>query len=95
VASLWRREEPARIGTLIELAPDKGTTLKSPDATLHAVVVQGRPALRIPGEPAASLEPGSYFTSSGGAAHALSCPADSACVLYVSMNGGELALDAP
>lgn len=102
ISELWRAADDApRSGTLVKLPAGKASLLRSSTthqspATLHAVVIQGRPEHRAAGKPEVTrLEPGSYFSSKGSAAHAVSCPAEAGCMIYVRMEGGDLELGAP
>lgn len=88
VAFLWgdpqALDEPA--GRLVKLAGGSSAMLRGSDVTLHAVVIGGQ--VQLPrGSEQATLEPGSYLTSTGAANHGLSCEGTDDCVLYVRTIG--------
>lgn len=89
VAYLWgdpEGDEPH--GTMLELPADFRGMLRSRGSAMRVVVIQGRPSLRLPGQAeVTSLEPGSFFRSTGTAMHHLAAGGDAGCVLYVRMAG--------
>ncbi len=89
VAFLWGSNQDGHLnGTLVKLPAGFSGTITGHGATFRAVVIQGSPELQVPGKPdAMSLEPGSYFASTGGATHQVSCEAGGECVIYIRAEG--------
>ena len=89
VAFLWGDPRDGELnGTLVRLPAGFNGAIRSRGASFRAVVIEGRPSLRTPGEADLRvLEPGSYVGSTGAASHQLRCEAGEPCVLYVRMDG--------
>ncbi len=89
MAFLWGNPKEDQLnGTLVRLPAGFTGTMRSHGAALRAVVIQGRPKHRVPGETGArTLGPGSYFSSTGESAHRLSCEAAEGCIVYVRTTG--------
>jgi len=87
VTFLWGNPaDSAASGALIELSSGFTGSIRDLGGRLRSVVVRG--AMRFHGSGAeTTLEPGSYFTSTGGTAHRLSCVATEPCILYVRSEG--------
>ena len=85
VAFLWGHPEKGKLnGTLVKIPAGFTGTIRSRGSTFRAVVIQGRPTHRVPGETdATTLEPGSYFSSTGAAAHQVSSGVGADCIIYV------------
>jgi hypothetical protein len=88
-AILWgspQKDQPS--GTLVRIPAGFAGAIRSQGSTFRAVVIQGRPRHRAPGETRAqTMEPGSYFSSKGEAAHHVSSEAGEDCIIYVRTEG--------
>jgi hypothetical protein len=97
VALLWGNpldDQPS--GTLVKLPAGFSGMLRNHGASIRAVVIQGQPKHRAPGETDdQTLEPGSYFSSEGASAHLVSSEAGEECVLYVRTEGKLDVVPAP
>lgn len=89
VAFLWGSPRDDQWnGTFVELPAGFTGEVRSHGGSLRAVVIQGRPRYRAPGaSEARTLDPGSYFGSTGEARHQLSCGTTERCVVYVRAQG--------
>ncbi len=89
LAYLWGKPQDGEMnGTFVKLPSGLTASLGVSGSTFGAVVIRGRPILRAAGRPDAKIaEPGSYFSSTGKAAHQLACQAGEDCILYVRMEG--------
>lgn len=89
LAFLWGDPgDDAPSGSLVELPAGFSGVLRCHGASVRAVVIQGRPTHRRPGErEARHLEPGSYFGSTGESAHLVSCGPGEGCIIYVRAEG--------
>lgn len=89
VAFLWGKpqgDQPS--GTLIKLPAGFTGSLRSHGTTIRVVVIEGRATHHSSGaSEVKSLEPGSYFGSTGKASHQLTIDVKEACVLYVRSEG--------
>ena len=89
IAFLWgnpQDDQPS--GALIKLPARFTGKIRNHRSTFRAVVIQGRPNHRAPGQTTTrTLEPGSYFSSSGDSAHQISTQADGECIIYVRTEG--------
>lgn len=80
-------------GVLIRLPAGFEGGLEAADTPLRAVVIEGAVDHEAPGLTAtATLDPGSYFTSTGQVDHRLTCSGASPCVIYLRARG-ELRLE--
>lgn len=62
--------------------------MRSHGSSFRAVVIQGRPKLRVPGETdVKTIEPGSYFSSKGESVHQVSSEAGEQCIIYLRTEG--------
>ncbi len=89
VAVLWGNPQDNQpSGTLVKLPTGFNGMMRSHSSTFHAVVIQGRPKHRVQDETdVKTIEPGSYFSSKGEAAHQVSCEAGEDCIIYVRTEG--------
>jgi hypothetical protein len=89
VARLWGDPLDAQpSGTLLKLPAGSSGVVRSHGTSLQAVVIEGRPSLRVPGETdGVTLEPGSFFSSKGESVHRLSTEAEGESVVYVRVQG--------
>ncbi|GAB5469714.1 MAG: DUF4437 domain-containing protein [Rhodospirillales bacterium] len=90
VAFLWGSPEDGRKnGSFLKLPVGFSGNLRGNSAWLRVVLIAGRAAHRLAGAAASAvdLDPGSYFGSSGGAVHEISCTTGFACILYLSTEG--------
>ena len=89
VAFLWGNPQDDQLnGILVKLPAGFTGKIRSHGSTFHAVVIQGRPKHRVPGETnVKTMEPGSYFSSKGESEHQVSCEAGKECIIYVRMEG--------
>ena len=89
VAFLWDKPQKNQLnGTLIRLPSGFTGKIRSHGSTFRAVVIQGRPNCQVQGETnVKTMEPGSYFSSKGKAAHQVSCEAEEECIIYVRSKG--------
>jgi hypothetical protein len=89
VALLWGNPLDAQpSGSLVKLPAGFSGVMRSHGSSFRAVVIQGRPEHRVPGETEAkTLEPGSYFSSKGESVHQISSKPGEDCILYVRMEG--------
>ncbi|GJM22835.1 MAG: hypothetical protein DHS20C15_27500 [Planctomycetota bacterium] len=90
IAFLWGSPGAGQLsGALLKLPAGFTGELRSNDATLRAVVIQGRPRHATAGaRDPQDLEPGSYFVSTGDAVHELESGEGGECILYVRAEGG-------
>ncbi len=73
---------------LVKLPPGFEGAVRSNGSTLHAVVILGRSQHQVPDETdVKTLDPGSYFGSTGEVAHQVSCEAGEDCIIYVRTEG--------
>ncbi|MGJ8564584.1 MAG: DUF4437 domain-containing protein [Alphaproteobacteria bacterium] len=96
VAFLWGNTNEGELsGTLLKLPAGYEGDLKSLRSDLRVVVIQGQVGRQESGEESfQTLEPGSYFASTGKAEHHITCQSDQACTLYLRTKGKYLiALD--
>lgn len=89
IAFLWGNPQGDQLnGTLIKLPTGFIGKIRSHGSTFRAVVIQGRPKHRVPGETDfRTMEPGSYFSSKGESVHQVSCEVGEDCLLYVRITG--------
>ncbi|NEQ35837.1 MAG: DUF4437 domain-containing protein [Okeania sp. SIO3I5] len=89
VAFLWGKPQDGELnGTLVKLPAGFTGNIGSHGLTFRAVVIQGRPKYRVPGETDVKImEPGSYFGSNGESMHQVSCEVGEECIIYVRMEG--------
>ena len=86
MAYLWGDlEDGESNGTFLKLSPGVEGTLHSQGKVFRGVVITGR--LDYQDSESKTLEPGSYFGSSGVSSHQLSCGPDEECVVYIRTNG--------
>ena len=85
MAFLWGKPQQDQLsGTFVKLPAGFDGFIRSERATLRAVLIQGRLHLHgAAASPLRSLEPGSYFGSTGSATLALSCDPAQDCILYL------------
>ncbi|GJL51609.1 MAG: hypothetical protein NPIRA01_28360 [Nitrospirales bacterium] len=86
---LWGMPQDDQLsGSLVKLPVGFSGKIRSRGSTFRAVVIQGRPQYRMPGETdVRTLAPGSYFGSTGKSVHQVSCEAGEECIVYVRMKG--------
>ena len=89
MAFLWgSSQDDQKNGTFLKLPPEYSGTLRGDGSSLRAVLVQGDLAHQTEnGSGENTLDPGSYFGSTGAVAHQISCDAGDACILYLSAEG--------
>ncbi len=89
VAFLWGNLQDDQLnGTLVKLPAGFAGKIRSYGSTFRAVVIQGQPQYRVPGETdVKTMEPGSYFSSKGDSVHQISSEAGEGCIIYVRMEG--------
>ncbi len=89
MAFLWKGpQDSAPNGSFLKLQPGFRGTLRSAGGSLRAVVIQGRLDHRRSGDATGQgLGPGSYFGSSHGGEHDLTCAGEAECLVYVSADG--------
>jgi len=89
VAFLWGNPHGDQLnGTLVKLPAGFTGELRSHGSTLHAVVIQGRPKHRAPGDTGVqAMEPGTCFSSKGESVHHVSSEPESECIIYVRTEG--------
>ncbi len=86
MAYLWGSLEDGRSnGTFIKLQPGFEGAIHSKASTFRAVVIEGRPQLQQ--EDTHTLEPGSYFGSSGDAVHPIASDPTQETVIYIRTDG--------
>lgn len=94
IAFLWGTPQDGQLsGTLIKLPAGFTGKIRSQGATLRAVVVQGRP--KHQGANVTTLEPGSYFSSTGKSEHPVSCQSGADCIIYARTEGRFDIIPAP
>lgn len=87
VAFLWGHPQDGQLsGTLIKLPPGYSGVIRHHGSTFRAVVIQGSVELQGSRD-TDTLTPGSAFSSSGAAAHHVSCDSEEACIIYVRADG--------
>ena len=70
---------------MIKLESGFSGSLRDEGDQLLAVVIQGNPGYKLPGDDKTlALEPGTFFGSRKGGAHDLTCEDKAGCVLYVT-----------
>lgn len=86
MAFLW--EDQDMTGNLIKIPAGFEGYIHSEGAEFHAVVIEGELDYKMPksGE-IKSLDPGSYFTSTGLSKHSLSANKEKEAVIYIRTNG--------
>lgn len=85
IAYLWGSLDSGRDnGTFIKLPVGFSGQIKSTGATFRAVVIKGQ--LQYQGSEIKTLQPGSYFGSSGEAAHQISTHGNGETIVYVRSN---------
>ena len=73
---------------LVKLPAGFTGSVRSDGSVLHVVVIQGRPKHEVADQSdAKTLDPGSYFGSTGEVAHQVSCGTEEECFLYVRTEG--------
>ncbi|MDY7020480.1 MAG: DUF4437 domain-containing protein, partial [Cyanobacteriota bacterium] len=89
VAFLWGSPEDDQLnGTLVKMPAGFTGKIGSHGSTFRAVVIQGRSNHQLLGETdIKTLEPGSYFGSTGEAVHQVSSEATEESIIYVRTNG--------
>ena len=89
MAFLWGKpQDGQKNGTFLKLPAGFSGELRGNEATLRAVIVQGHIGHRLSGDASAkTLEPGSYFGSTGNTAHQIACETEEGCILYMSTEG--------
>jgi hypothetical protein len=88
IAFLWGGTQQGQLnGTLIKLPAGFDGELRSPGFNFRAVVIMGLPQYHLSETAQKTLEPGSYFSSDGAAAHRVSSSATKESVLYVRTDG--------
>ena len=89
VAFLWANPQDDQLnGTLVKLPAGFTGKIRSHGSTFRAIVIQGRPQYRVPGETdVKTLVPGSYFGSKGKSVHQVSCEAGEEGIIYVRTDG--------
>ncbi len=89
VAFLWGKPQEGELnGTLVKLPTGFTGNIHSQGSTFRAVVIEGKPKYRVPGETdVKTMEPGSYFGSNGESMHQVSCEVGEECIIYVRMEG--------
>lgn len=89
VTFLWGTPQEGQLnGSLIKLPPDFRGAIKSQGENFRVVIIQGAAHYQVSKAEVKSLEPGSYFSSTGGAAvHRVSSKASEETILYVRTNG--------
>lgn len=89
IAYLWGSLRDGRLnGTLVKLPSGFSGRLRGSGPSLRAVIIQGRTDHRGQDKTqSTSLAPGSYFGSTGNAAHRISCTATRGCILYIRAVG--------
>ncbi|GJM15034.1 MAG: hypothetical protein DHS20C13_03610 [Thermodesulfobacteriota bacterium] len=89
IAVLWGSPQHDQLsGTLVKLPAGFTGMMSSSGSTFHAVVIQGQPKHRVPGEvDVKTMEPGSYFGSKGNSVHQISCEDGEDCMIYVRTEG--------
>ena len=74
--------------SLLKLPAGSRSGVQSGGADFHAVLIQGRLRHDVRGKSGKrTLEPGSYFGSTGNVEHRIACDADTDCVIYVRTEG--------
>lgn len=89
VAFLWGNPQDAKpSGSYIKLPVGYKGQLRSQGLLLRAVTIQGKLGYQGDTKIASkTLEPGSYFSSTGKAIHKLSCTAGPHCLVYLRVKG--------
>ncbi|MEO0836635.1 MAG: DUF4437 domain-containing protein [Cyanobacteria bacterium J06642_3] len=89
VAFLWGNPQDEKpYGSMIKLPTGFKGEIRNYGSDFHAVVIEGQPEyLALRGKETKTLEPGSYFSSSGKAEHKVFCQAREECILYVRAEG--------
>lgn len=93
VTRLWGEPlDGGATGSFVKLPAGLTAAVRSDGPALLGVVIRGRPTLGEGGP----LEPGSFFSSKGEAAHRVSCGTKQECVVYVRAEGKfDLAAASP
>ncbi len=89
VAFLWGHTQEGQLnGTFIKLPAGFTGKINSHGSTFRAVVIKGQPQHRVSTKAGLkTLEPGSYFSSEGEAAHQISSAAAEESLIYVRTDG--------
>lgn len=86
IAYLWGNpENGSDYGTFIKLPPGFSGHIQSTGSTFRVVTIDGQP--KYLGKKKVTLEPGSYFSSSGDVMHKVESHAQQESVFYVRSNG--------
>lgn len=86
LAYLWGSPLPGQAnGSLVRLPPGFGAKIHSHGETFRAVVIKGAPMYHAAG--GKTLAPGSYFGSTGEAAHEISSGSTEESILYIRAEG--------
>ncbi|MEM9628778.1 MAG: DUF4437 domain-containing protein [Pseudomonadota bacterium] len=89
MAFLWGKvQDDEKNGTFIKLPSGYNGEIRSDAPLLRAVTIQGKSTVQMFGEAEVhSLDPGSYFSSKGEAAHKVTCESGEDCILYMHTEG--------
>ncbi len=88
VAFLWGNPQDDQLNGILVKLPAGFTGKIRSHSAFHAVVIQGRPKHRMPGETnIKTMAPGSYFSSKGESVHQVACEAGEECIIYARMEG--------
>ena len=86
IAYLWGKlQEGESNGTFIKLPAGFNGKITSHGSTFRAVVIKGQP--QYLGTAVKTLDPGSYFGSTGEATHPISSSKDNESIIYIRTNG--------
>ena len=88
LAFLWgspKKDQPN--GSLLKLPAGYDGEIRSKNAFMRTIVIQGRLNHNHPGASVKNLEPGSYFGSEKEVMNQISCTEDSECILYIHTDG--------
>lgn len=89
LAFLWGTpQDDETNGTLVKLPTGYRGKIRSHGSTFRAVVIQGQPQHRVPGKTdIQTLEPGGYYSSTGGTVHQISSNSGAESIIYVRTDG--------
>ena len=89
MAYLWGSvEDNEQNGTFVKLPSGYAGELSTSAPLMRVVTIQGQASIQLSGESEThSLDPGSYFSSKGEAAHQISCGSDEGCIFYLHTEG--------
>ena len=88
VAYLWGTMRDGQSnGTFVKLPAGFSGKIHSQGSTFRAVVIKGQPQYQVSDTEAKSLDPGSYFSSEGKAAHQILSMGGEESVIYIRTNG--------